>query len=172
MWNRWRVHQSLVTSCSGFPALVFPPALGGSSLLPMEAGMWETDERRRAWLFHLVHHCHRLCPDLSHGGLALQHKDELSAPQNKTLPLRRVNKTWQGLPPSFCYEEARRSSRSCIQFQKTSVNDSIRREESQAEIPLFHLGTLVTDKEAVGIHGDLQKDSKQLGHLTGPHGLI
>lgn len=81
---------------------VLSPAVGGSSRLPWEAGMWEKAEWERAWLFHLVYHCQRLSPARSHGGLALWHKGRLSATQNKPLPLRRANKTvWVplGHPP-------------------------------------------------------------------------
>lgn len=89
LWNWRRVYLNISVPvqshrCSGEPVLVLLPSVGGSSQLPWEVGMWETGEWGRGWLFHLVHHCHWLCPALCHGGLALQHKDELSAPKKQT----------------------------------------------------------------------------------------
>lgn len=57
---------------------------------------------------------------LSHGGLALGHKDELSDPQNKPLPLRRANKTWREAPLAAPRRPGH-SSRFSIQLQRKQV---------------------------------------------------
>lgn len=113
---------------------VLSPAVGGSGRLPWEAGMWETGERGRARLFHLVHHCHRLCPALSWWPRSRAQRRAVR-PTKQTTSVAASKQNVVRSPPRRP-EEARAQ----LTFQhpapkKTSVNDSVRGEESLAASP-------------------------------------